>query len=399
VKGAILEFLSILFADRDSKKFFISVILGLAFSMSVILCTLGLMDGYLSLFKKGLSKFEGEVTVHSRSGFFEIDKSLKQDFLKSGAVEVAGYVQTEGFIVHQEISKGILLKAIEPKAFSKVTGFDFSIFPGEIVLGKELAKSLSVEPGEKISIVLSDGGKQVTGMPSVHQFKVKSLVDHKIYEKNMRLAYLNLSEVAQLMGLENRINMISLRLENSSDYIKDESLLEKYMISLEDLIGFDYIVRPYWHGLGSMFDAVRAEKFMIGLSVQLIVIVSMFNVVAFLIFFNEKRSREIFLLRALGVSNHTLTKGWVACLFIFWVVSCAGSVLLTYLFNWLLKKLFIFQLPGDVYKLVSLEIDLGLGDYFFVFLVALFWFVAMSIGVLRKIRRQGVLQGLRREFA
>jgi ABC-type lipoprotein release transport system permease subunit len=396
---SIKEFLQVLFADKSSKKFSLSVILGLSFSMSVILCTLGLMDGYVNLFKTGLSQFEGDLNIHSRDGFFEVDELIKESFKKVGVTEYSALVQSEGFIVHDQTSKGVLFKGVEPESFSKVVREKIQVAPGEVILGKDLALSLGAKEGQNLSVVLSDGGRQVSGMPSVHQLKVVGLIDHKIYEKNMRTAYLNLEHLSQIMELNNRVNMVSVRFAESKTFIKDENALESKIIDLEDHLGYDFVVRPFWYGLSSIFSAVKAEKFMIGLAVQLIVVVSMFNVVAFIIYFNEKRSKEIFLLKALGMSSGVLLKGWASGLFLFWLLSCLGSMVFTAIFNVLLKKLFIFQLPGDVYKIVSLEIYLSAYDYLAVFISSLLWFVLMSFGVFKKIKKQEVLAGLRQEFA
>ena len=102
---------------------------------------------------------------------------------------------------------------------------------------------------------------------------------------------------------------------------------------------------------------------MIGIILQLIVIISMFNVLAFIIFINEKKVQEVFLLQALGMSRKELVKYMVTLTFFLWSFACVLSVGFVYFFDYLLKVLPIFQLPGEIYTIGQLKIELGIGQY------------------------------------
>ena len=64
--------------DQNSFKFPIGVLLGLSFSIGVILSTVGLMDGFESVMKKALKNSVGDFSLISRDGFFSFDKSVSK---------------------------------------------------------------------------------------------------------------------------------------------------------------------------------------------------------------------------------------------------------------------------------------------------------------------------------
>ena len=138
---------------------------------------------------------------------------------------------------------------------------------------------------------------------------------------------------------------------------------------------------------------------MIGLILQLVVVISIFNVLAFIIFLNEKRSKEIFLIKALGLSQSRITKIWSTLIFVGWILSCGLSMVFVQVFDWALINLSILKLPGNIYHLGRLKISLETMDYIFVFSLTLIWLVAISGFLLLRLKKRPILEGLRKEFA
>ena len=132
---------------------------------------------------------------------------------------------------------------------------------------------------------------------------------------------------------------------------------------------------------------------------QLVVLISVFNVLAFIIFLNEKKSQEIFLLRALGLNQKKILGIWLTIISGVWFLSCSLSVILVYFFNYLLTHVSIFKVPGDIYHLARLNILLTNMDYILVFGLALVWLlIVFAFGYIR-LRKRPILEGLRKEFA
>ncbi|MBK24314.1 MAG: hypothetical protein CME70_09990 [Halobacteriovorax sp.] len=399
------DFFSVLFLEKSSFRFAIGALVGFSFSIAVILSTVAIMDGFVKTLKFGLKESTGDISFYSRDGFFSL-RGQPLDTLESMNVDkYTGFVQSEGFVIVNESSKGVLVKGVDTKSFSEVTGIPTKLNSGEVRLGIELAKFLKVKAGDFITIAFGKGNKDLNGLPLLQRYKVAGVVDHGIYPKNLRLMYMNLVELQQVLGIENEINMVSLKIPESEsvNFNNNPNLYtEKVQTSVNELreaLGFEYSVQPFWNEFSTLISAVKHEKFMIGLILQIIVVISIFNIVAFIIFVNEKRSREMFLFKALGMSQAKMSETWYKFVLILWLSSCVLSIGLVQLFGIGLEHLAIFQLPGDVYRLGTIKISLEVTDYVVVFALSLVWLLLLSWFSMRRLRKRSILHGLRREFA
>jgi ABC-type lipoprotein release transport system permease subunit len=399
------DFFSVLFLERSSYRFAVGVLLGFAFSIAVILSTVGIMDGFVKTLKLGLKASTGDIYFYSREGFFEFKGESLDALEKLNIDQYTKFVQSEGFVLVNEVSKGVLVKGIEPESFTKVTGISAKLKKGEVRVGIELAKFLKVKNGDQLTIAFGKGNKDLNGLPLLQRFTVAGIVDHGIYPKNMRLMYMDLAELQSILGIENEVNMVSLNIPSARKYDFDKnpdlytSKVEETIHQLRESLGYKYSVQAFWNEFSTLLSAVKHEKFMIGMILQLIVVISIFNIVAFIIFVNEKRSRELFLFKALGLSQAKMSSAWYKFVFLIWLSSCLVSIGLVYIFGIGLEHLSIFQLPGDVYKLGTLKISLEFSDYLLVFTSALVWLLLLSWFSMRRLRLKSVLYGLRKEFA
>ncbi len=388
--------------EKSSLKFIVGVCLGLAFSISIILSTIGIMDGFELSLKQKLQKASGDLYFYSHSGFFSLSPHMEVMFSDLGIKSYSPMIRTEGFII-ADIAKGVIIKGIDSKTFFKV-GPDIKLSSDEIVLGSELASILNVKVGQFVTLGLASGNSEFESMPFLKSFKIKDVISHGIYTKDSRFVYVDLKILQSLLKVGHAINIVSLNVkEQHSEFTMDESYINKVEEMQKELLknlDITYSVRPFWHEFSGLLEAVKVEKVMIGLILQLVVMVSIFNVLAFIIFLNEKKSKEIFLLSALGLSSRRIISLWIGFIFIIWAISASISILFVKLFSYVLSNLSLLQLPGDVYTLGgNLIISLDMMDYLIVFGPSLLWPYLISAPLLFKLKRESTLYRLRKEFA
>ena len=129
-----------LFADNKSTtKFLIGVVVGLAFSIAVILATMGIMDGFVQSLNHGLKNSTGDATLFSRKGFFVLDKDIQRKMIDNGVVKFSGLIQTESYLIVGEESRGVILKGVGEN-YSEVVGLPIMLKPTEVAIGSEIAK-------------------------------------------------------------------------------------------------------------------------------------------------------------------------------------------------------------------------------------------------------------------
>lgn len=400
MKNSKFELFLNLFTDQKSLlKFGIAVVIGFGFSIAVILSTLGIMDGFERSLKVGLKKSNGDLTLNYRNGFFKFDQKIKDVLIKNHLTKFSPLVQTESFLVVDEESKGVLVKGIDD-IYGEIVGLKIKLTANEIAIGSEIAKQLKLKIGDEVTLAFAKGNKEIKNLPGLTRYKISSIVEHGIYQKDSRLVYLPLAEVQNVLELSDRINSIAMNIDqNELKNLDQEKVFAEKISNLKLDLGSDFYLKPYWKEFSSLIEAVKVEKVMIALILQLVVVISIFNVLAFIIFVNEKKSKELFLFKALGLSQKMLSSLWFKLVMLCWLFSCVISIFLVQIFKILLKYIWFFKLPAEIYYMPRMEMYLSLKDYFIVFFMAFIWINLITFILLRRIRKKSLLEGLRQEFA
>ncbi|MCK6595445.1 MAG: ABC transporter permease, partial [Bacteriovoracaceae bacterium] len=160
------ETFKIIFKNDETIKISLAVVLGLGFSVAVILSTIGIMDGFVSTLKTGLQRTNGDMTLTFRRGFFEYDQTMQDRFLSAGITEIAEVVQTESFLIKQSENesdreaKGVLARGVDTKIFGRVVGMDLKVQEHEIVIGSQLAQLLKLKVGDEVVLTMAKGNSE-----------------------------------------------------------------------------------------------------------------------------------------------------------------------------------------------------------------------------------------------
>ncbi|HAZ14049.1 MAG: hypothetical protein A2X86_17075 [Bdellovibrionales bacterium GWA2_49_15] len=397
-----LPILKILLIDRATRKFLIGVGIGLAFSMAVILCALGIMDGFDREMRQKLRSVSGDIQIISRHGqlsSLEIEKDFEPISAMIPDVRRTTVYQTEAFLIREQNSRGILLRSVVPEEYSNAMGIKIELRIGQIALGKELAQYLGVGLGDEVVLALPQGQEGSKMLPTLNAFSVHQLLDHGLFEFDSRVAYLNLDDLRTIIGNawasdESLGNYIFVTLPEGK-----QAEVSRYIEQLKQKLPKHYQVRPFWSDFGVLLEAVKIEKTVLALVLQVIVLVSLFNVFGFIVYIHEKKAQEIFLFRAMGLSDKQLFILWPCFLVTLWFLSCLVSLLFVQIFNLLLHNLDLLKVPGEIYHLGRLDIKLGLFEYLLVFAPALAQIIVLALFGLRRFMNRPIISGLRMEFS
>ncbi len=384
----------IFFRDKTSIKFLVGVIIGLGFSISVILGTIGIMNGFETALKTYLRQSSGDILISSHDGPFDVDARLKRVMTDNSVIDYSPVRQIEAFVIANGSAKGIIVWGIHHDSFIKV--FDLpmkDLKANEVAIGFELAKNLAVKEGDEITIAFAHGNKEHKDLPLLTKFVVSHIVKHGIYQKDLRMVYVSSTFLNEIQDSD-KVNLLALN-------VKDKSLegIDEYVKKMQQSLAGYYYVRPFWDEYSTLLKAVQVEKFMIGTILQIVVVVAVFNLIAFIIFINEKKAREIFLLRALGLSNRSLYRVWPFVLLAIWMLSSIISIPMIFFFDYLLHSWSLFELPGNIYALGRLSVELSLYDYGKVFIFSLCWIILISLPLLYRLANKKIAHALRKEFS
>lgn len=398
MKNSYFSILSIVLHGRASGRILIATILSFTFSIAVILCTFGLMDGFDHLLKSGLRHSSGDIIITHKKGFFD-GKELERELKPSQYLVLAPVIQTEAFALLQGKSRGVLVRGVEQASFPAATGLKMQLVNDGLIIGVELARQLGVKINDEIALTLGRGNETAESLPTVRLFRINGIVNHGIFQKDLRFIYLDRKNLAEVLGVGEKINLMLAGYYPTNQPLEDLEGITSKARDLRQILGADYRIKRFWDEYDFLIEAVKVEKFSISLILQLIVVVAIFNIIAFVIYVMEKKSQDFFFLRAVGMSLHELMRFWFISVLWLWSISCVGAYLLSILFNWALKNLSIFQLPGEIYVLSQLDIRLDLMAHVTVYAVSLLWVLAAALVGYFRLRGKPIIQGLRQEFS
>ena len=302
---------------RNGFMSFITVIsiVGIALGVMALIVVLSVMAGFQRDIRGQLLK----VAPHAEMGYYDNGNGKSWESLREiikGRKEVlqsAPYVSGQALLANSGEVKGVQIRGILPNEekniveYSKempVGSFD-DLKPGEfdIILGQDLAETLDVKVGEKITVITPEGNVTPAGVvPRLKQFKVVGLVKTKIHELNTTLALTHMKDAQVLYRLDENAAGLRLKLAdpiNAPSFT--ETLLPKNLQEEVWLRDWTYTNRSY-------FEAVEMEKRVMFIILLLIVAVATFNLVSSLVMAVTEKQADIAILRTLGVSPGSIMK-------------------------------------------------------------------------------------------
>ena len=179
--------------------------------------------------------------------------------------------------------KGGKLESLEPDAFN-------------IVLGRELARALDVNIGDKVTLIAPQGVVTPAGVvPRLKTFTVSGLFEVGMFEYDSGLALIRMEDAQRLYRMEDRVSGVRLKLE---DLFKARAITEE----LANTLDTPAYISDWTRSHANFFRAVQIEKNMMFIILTLIVAVAAFNIVSTLVMAVTDKQADIAILRTLGAS-------------------------------------------------------------------------------------------------
>jgi lipoprotein-releasing system permease protein len=231
--------------------------------------------------------------------------------------------------------------------------------PG-VLLGRGLAESLTVLPGDTIVIAALENLKpSALGLPQpkIRQFEVTNTFRTGMYEYDNQNLYVELSAAQDLLDFGTyTVSGIAV---NTDDPWSATVLQSR----LFNTLGPEYYVNNWMDLNFSLFSALKLEKLAMMVILFLIVLVAAFNIISTLIMVVTDKTREIGILKSMGMTDRGVLRIFVlqgmAIGLIGTFLGAIGGLVLVFL----LDRYKFITLPGDVYFIDTLPVALDPLDF------------------------------------
>jgi lipoprotein-releasing system permease protein len=285
--------------------------LGIALGVAALIIVLSVMNGFQKEVRDRM------LSVISHVEVFDLQGSALADWQATAAqvrtnpqvMGVAPFVSNQALIARGDDMRGAVVRGISPNDEATVTDIAAQLkdttlarlTPGAwgIVLGAELARSLGVAEGDKVTIVAPGGQVTPAGVvPRLKQLTVVGTFSAGHYEYDSGLALIHIDDAAKLFRVEGPTGL-QLRL-------KDLHQAREVAAQLAGLLGPTVSVRDWTRSNKNWFDAVEIEKRLMFIILTLIVAVAAFNLVSTLVMTVTDKRADIAILRTLGASPRSI---------------------------------------------------------------------------------------------
>jgi lipoprotein-releasing system permease protein len=341
-----------------SKRSFVSVvtiisIVGIMLGVSILLIVRSVMNGL---------SFNAHVTVSSPATITDPDSLIARIKKVDGVIGAAPFVQGLVFLqrnnrVYTPIMRGI--DARYEKDVSQVPNYiksgKFSVGEDEIMVGSDLARQMYAHVGEKILVYSPQRFTKADEVYLPEEMKVSGIFDLGMWDFDIGFVLTSLEKARSLFQMEEGVQGVQVM---TRDPMKVEIIAD----ALREKLGADFYVTTWKEQNRTLFAQLEVENNLMLLLLAFILVVACFAIASTLITLAIRKTREIGLLKAVGISSAQVLAVFVWQGLISGVIGCMAGIALGRAFlhyrneilEWIRTALHRDILPKELYHLAQL---------------------------------------------
>jgi lipoprotein-releasing system permease protein len=281
--------------------------LGIALGVAALIIVLSVMNGFQKEVRDRMLSVVSHIEISAQDGAAlpDVQRTLAQVRANPEVIGAAPFIAAQALLARGEDMKGAMVRGIDPLLEGEVTDLAVELkntglkrlVSGEfgVVLGAELARSLGVQEGDKVTLVAPSGQVTPAGVvPRLKQMTVVGTFDSGHFEYDSGLVLMHIDDAARIFRLEGPSGVrVKLRDLNTARAVATQ---------LAGTLTDPLLIRDWTRQNRTWFAAVQLEKRMMFIILTLIVAVAAFNLVSTLVMTVTDKRADIAILRTLGAS-------------------------------------------------------------------------------------------------
>ena len=354
--------------------------IGISLGVAVLIIVMSVMNGFRTELIDKIVGFNAHAVVKP------YNKPLKSMHDADFAFNIFSN-DGEAVIINKNNTKGLLLKGYSAKDFSSLKIMNNQEFFGSkdlnnnsISIGRELSFNLNVDIGDSITIMSPSGVQTLVGsLPKQESFKIISIFDSGLSDFNENIAYINLETLEVFFDKNKEERFLEFYFQNPKD-------IEVHKSNLLNLFP-DELVYTWADMNKSLFSALKVERNVMFIILSLIIIVAAFNIISGLTILVKNKTRDIGILKSIGVTNNSIKKIFFLVGFTIGTSATIFGIIIGTLFSYYVENIreFISKtfevtlFPEEIYFLNSMPSEININSIILIALCSIVTTIIVSI--------------------
>ena len=339
--------------------------LGIMLGVAVLIIVMSVMNGFRSELVNKILGFNSHIIVQSHHTI--IDESQRN---KLGEISKNYFLTSSGEVVliNKNFTKGLAVRGYKTDEFKFLPIFEKEnkdkdkILKGKtIAIGKELSYDLNLIIGDKILLMSPKGEQTIIGnLPKQEIFTIELIFDSGLADFDRNIIFTNINNLDDLLNIDRTSRNLEI-------FLKDPLNIEEAKLLIQKIFPDNLIYS--WADINKpLFSALKVERNVMFIILSLIIIVAAFNIISGLTILVKNKTKEIAILKSIGVLNKSITKIFFLVGFYIGLTATIFGVIVGVLFSVYIENIRIFLskifditlFPEEIYFLSKMpaEIDL-----------------------------------------
>ena len=380
---------------------FVGIMLGVA----ILIIVMSVMNGFKTDLTNKILGLNPHIVVQPNSFVINNDyiSKIKKNFKE---VTISKTYSGEGIIIINDKAKGIIFKGVNIQEKKIKDFFENNIVSGNInqfeknniFIGTELAFNLDLKEGDSINLMSSAFVATPLGsLPKQETFKIAGIFSTGFIEFDQNIIFLNIEDALSIFDKDTKDQNLEIYLKNPLEANTYKKKIEK--------LNQNYFIYTWADLNKSFFSALKVERNVMFIILTLIIIVAAFNIISGLTILIKNKTKEIAILKTLGLNNTSIKKSFFLTGFTIGFFASISGIILGVLFSLNIEKVRVFFstvlnveiFPSDIYFLEQLPSEINLFSIFIIFILSLLVSAIASYIPARHISKMKTFRALKYE--
>ena len=379
--------------------------IGISLGVAVLIIVMSVMNGFRTELANKILGFNAHIIVEPYNISLDSSKFSNKD-LKILSRDLILTNSGEGVLINKKAAKGLALRGYSPEDFLKLEFIKRGNFignPNELVdnnisIGKNLSLDYDLNVGDKISIMSTSGIETIVGtLPKQENYLITSIFDSGLADFDRNIAFLNIENLENLFDLDSSTRSLEV-------YLKKPLNIDSTKSKIQNIFNEAFVYS--WADMNSsLFSALKVERNVMFIILSLIIIVAAFNIISGLTILVKNKTRDIAILKSIGVQNSSITKIFFMVGFFIGTTATLFGIFLGVTFSIYIENIRIFLssifnislFPEEIYFLSKMPSEINVNSIFIIAICSILVTIIVSIYPARQAAKQDPIKSLKYE--